>query len=874
MAVSYPPQNVNCEDYIPMDVPEEHIFSSLKGAMDYLRDNCIVIPEGKKVIIEVITNQGIDEPISLKHPYGERITIHGNSETNPGIYTESNITIEYDRYVNGNVIESSVGISGLNTDVYLENGNINFEDINLQRQYIATQPNIVPNAQILRDYIESSHRDFLPPKIFNHMAVVVNNDMYVLGGVTDTPSSSYVYSSGVYKYDFVNRRWSRLITTGSYPEVSGGSIIHYNGYLYLWGGTAAAGTGHNNDIWRYHIATATWFRIAAPSTAPVLKNSHSAVVNGTTMIVFGGNITGNEVWTYDLSGTNTWTKRTDAPFYSYGHSAVVYNNLMFVYGGTLSNGSPNTILYELNLTNYTTWTNRGTHSYNSRRYHSAGVDNGFMYIYGGQIHSSGSWQSVPSNQYFSVRLTSPYTVSGATVVPAGEKSNHTGVMYTTNQGRMFVFGGIYGAYDYSSKNNNFFSITTGGTKVDLGYVHPMVGSYNNKLYIYRAGTNEAVMFDLGTYITTYSVTNLMFADGGCVFNYNDNIYYLQGLNFRRRTNDTTWANLPNPPRSIVNGTALIYGSRLYVFGGSDFSRDINVFNFSSSTWSTIAPAANTPVGRHSHAAAIHNNRMYIHGGLSISNTVLNDLSYYDFNTLTWTTINQSSTQGRYRHVMQSIDGILCIFGGMLDTAITTVVNFIYYLDSTNNEWVNSSPTLPNNVADHGYVYVSSSLYIVGGISRANQSTPSIIRVYIYPEILKIGSSYVGPTNYMRKTIKGFSPFVIKNNSNVNISNCFGGSYGSQHVLCVSVPNSSPTGIKYIAYEIESGDILIENNSGLTYDGEQTNLTLFAKTHSTIHFKVDVPYTSQLRLTNRSVFKGITGENPLSCILENSYFFND
>ena len=113
---------------------------------------------------------------------------------------------------------------------------------------------------------------------------------------------------------------------------------------------------------------------------------------------------------------------------------------------------------------------------------------------------------------------------------------------------------------------------------------------------------------------------------------NGSMYVFGGYNGQARVNDfhsysfaaRRWspvlaaANSGRPPSPRDRHVSVVHGSSFYVFGGfngTSRTNDFFGFDFTSMTWKEItARAGRPPSQRHSHAAAIHGNSMFVFGG--------------------------------------------------------------------------------------------------------------------------------------------------------------------------------------------------------------------------------------------------------------------
>lgn len=90
--------------------------------------------------------------------------------------------------------------------------------------------------------------------------------------------------------------------------------------------------------------TVVWSTLKAaahPSkTCPIERNSHSAVSNGTSLFVFGGQDDENnklgDLWEFNLT-TKQWAQigKSLPDHARSGHTAVAFGNKMYVFGGIL-----------------------------------------------------------------------------------------------------------------------------------------------------------------------------------------------------------------------------------------------------------------------------------------------------------------------------------------------------------------------------------------------------------------------------------------------------------------------------------------------------------------------------------------------------------
>ena len=125
----------------------------------------------------------------------------------------------------------------------------------------------------------------------------------------------------------------------------------------------------------------------------------------------------------------------------------------------------------------------------------------------------------------------------------------------------------------------------------------------------------------------------------------------------------------------------VISDTLYIFGGENTARipiDSSMYVIKLSqdegekclpTWRKIEPSSNSPVPRIAHSQAVIGDRIYIFGGrqgITMEESPLNDLHYFDVKTETWTEVQPKKgavPSPRSFHQMVSIKSSLFVFGG-------------------------------------------------------------------------------------------------------------------------------------------------------------------------------------------------------------------
>ncbi|KAK3674081.1 hypothetical protein LTR78_005928 [Recurvomyces mirabilis] len=180
---------------------------------------------------------------------------------------------------------------------------------------------------------------------------------------------------------------------------------------------------------------------------------------------------------------------------------------------------------------------------------------------------------------------------------------------------------------------------------------------------------------------TYVGNDLIYAFGG-FDQYTDEVYnHVLKLNLSARQ----WSlvdNYGDIPGVRMGHTACLWkGDKLLVYGGENEHRihlsDVVIFDVKSAHW--LQPDINGPIprGRARHSAVIHDDKLFVCGGMSGSdNAVLDDICFLDLKTWTWSRTWRFVP--RYDHSSWVWAGKIWISGGMGEEMERT--NEMWWLD--------------------------------------------------------------------------------------------------------------------------------------------------------------------------------------------------
>ncbi|KAM3861752.1 leucine-zipper-like transcriptional regulator 1 homolog [Diretmus argenteus] len=179
---------------------------------------------------------------------------------------------------------------------------------------------------------------------YKHACCTYNGDVYVLGGRNRHCLRDF------WRYSVVRDEWTELVCTSEAApeELEEHSVVAHEGFLYAFGGMLDSSyTEWRCPLWVFDIGKQKWVhwqgKKSSPQTQmPANRKSHSAVVFGSAMFVYGGYIdmrgSSQEFWTLDFD-TMAWSLLDGSQRGSLGpgprhcHSAIAHQDCMYLFGG-------------------------------------------------------------------------------------------------------------------------------------------------------------------------------------------------------------------------------------------------------------------------------------------------------------------------------------------------------------------------------------------------------------------------------------------------------------------------------------------------------------------------------------------------------------
>ncbi|PQE08544.1 kelch domain-containing protein [Rutstroemia sp. NJR-2017a BBW] len=153
-------------------------------------------------------------------------------------------------------------------------------------------------------------------------------------------------------------------------------------------------------------------------------------------------------------------------------------------------------------------------------------------------------------------------------------------------------------------------------------------------------------------------------------------------------------NYGDIPGVRMGHTATLYqGDKLLIFGGENEHRtylsDLIIFDLKTAHWTQPTVSGPIPKGRARHAAVLHEDKLFIIGGITgHNNYVLDDICYLDLKTFTWS--RAWRFVGRFDHSAYLWGDRVWVFGGLSEEM--DKIGDIWWLDFKGSPAFDSAPS--------------------------------------------------------------------------------------------------------------------------------------------------------------------------------------
>eukprot|EP01084_Bolivina_argentea_P207669 354276_1 len=275
----------------------------------------------------------------------------------------------------------------------------------------------------------------------------------------------------------------------------------------------------------------------------------------------------------------------------------------------------------------------------------------------------------------------------------------------------------------------------------------LVGGENQVIWSYNIATNN---------FSNYGQLSIeLKADSQCSVQWNQSIYFVNNGMLREFLFNTAQIgtfNAPLPYSRTSTCVAALYPHYIFVTGGiitsssdpesslNEESKYFQIYNYATAQW-IVQRGPNMLSGRGYHACVVHNNWLYVFGGLAYStlldqwSTRQNSEKIYigtmnNISAQTWSTINYLSDSNQYYHraVVHSLYNQIYLIGGnhltflgLLEAASAKVQ---VYDPETDNIEIIQSPQFTISRSSTAAIIQNNILYIFGGSTTSGTSTNS------------------------------------------------------------------------------------------------------------------------------------------------------
>jgi hypothetical protein len=202
--------------------------------------------------------------------------------------------------------------------------------------------------------LQTGFQGGIPPARADHGAAVLNNLLYMFGGM-----SSFGYMNDFFYFNVVELTWTTIRRVGaSWPcRRAGHAMVSDSNNIVVFGGRSLLSDGSLftlNDVWMYNAELNIWKTYPLKSSSMPLGRQYSAcAIHYNNLWVFGGidSVTGqtfNDLWSYDLI-LHQWTEQSPNSGSLYGfvppplHHASLLPSWdspsLLIFGGISSGGS-------------------------------------------------------------------------------------------------------------------------------------------------------------------------------------------------------------------------------------------------------------------------------------------------------------------------------------------------------------------------------------------------------------------------------------------------------------------------------------------------------------------------------------------------------
>ncbi len=176
-----------------------------------------------------------------------------------------------------------------------------------------------------------------------------------------------------------------------------------------------------------------------------------------------------------------------------------------------------------------------------------------------------------------------------------------------------------------------------------------------------------------------------------------------------------WDRGPDLPLPRAGAAAVVFEGAVYILGGktnnNTLLNTVDRYDPRTGQWEAAA-LPNFPKPRYNAAAVVFQNQIYLIGGVGMGGQVLRSVEVYDPAQNKWFSVHRMH-YGRQGHVAVVLNGKICVLGGSENLGYEYADDIEWY-DSAANDWEESDSELPEGRAAPFIGVVNNGIYLFGG----------------------------------------------------------------------------------------------------------------------------------------------------------------
>jgi hypothetical protein len=609
----------------------------------------------------------------------------------------------------------------LNNDIWLLNGHIGTESVDNDGNLIPYKYNVANNTWSA----QPTYTGYMADKVFQSAVAIKDNVAYMYGGCFYAVDSNVGHANLM---KFTPTNGLEEVSLRPNMVIRGGRII-YDNKLYLIGGYIELSTGERpyvEGMWVLDLITKEWSYVEIPGLRTAYREwiefqgKFYGYIAGLGFYVLDPN--SNEL--IELSNTDRMhyalTKDESYIYLSGGYEAVNYSDLW---------------RFDVVAKVWTRLADMPGHT----SWHK-------MECIGNKIYCIASWD-VPNQTNMADFWEYDIPTDSWTIKQPRPIAYHSFASVVHND-EIYVIGGSPQTLEYIGpvslkydKTNdswirlNDFIYSGGNVQAQL---------YNNQIVIipniYIKYDAMPLIFD--PYVVNESLPYISHTNKKKYFdikdhtscNINNDIYIYETNNLYRYNADTEYlVSLSPSPVSLRNAKSLIHDNKVYIYGGIDTNNNpsmvISIYDIASDTWST----ATGPAENYGHSISKFNNLLISIGG---NNGTVNHTNIYTYNLDTGNTndypVTDTDTLYGTSHIYNNE---LYYIGGKNQSGISNKMVIFKDLPIFQNKEVLETPF---RLHKHGSCIIDNYLVVYGGIDENEKPSN---KIYIFNLVTRTWNKY-------------------------------------------------------------------------------------------------------------------------------------